>query len=343
MTERLNKYFCLQHCWNRTTLIYVFLVILIFFYSSINGQSYKIAEPAIEIYQDSLNKKRLFSFVGISSATYVAGSVVLYQTWYKDYPQSSFHFHDDSREWLQMDKVGHIFGSYQQSLLLTKGFQWTGLPLTKSRNFGMLGAFIFQSTVEMMDGFSEPWGFSLTDLGSNLIGIGAFGLQERLWKEQRITFKFSYSPKVYSTETLLYKSTTFTLSDRAQSLYGRHFAQQLLKDYNAQTYWASININEFIQSPLPDWLNIAVGYGADHLYGGFENQWDIAGKSILLDPEHFPRSRQYYLSLDLNTDKIKTNSKLLRTILDIFNFIKIPFPALELHSNEGLKFHPVKF
>jgi hypothetical protein len=48
--------------------------------------------------------------------------------------------------------------------------------------------------------------------------------------------------------------------------------------------------------------------------------------------------RQYYLSFDVNLNAIRINSKLLQSIFDFFNMIKIPLPTLEISKNRGV-FH----
>ena len=48
--------------------------------------------------------------------------------------------------------------------------------------------------------------------------------------------------------------------------------QQVLKDYNGQTYWLSANIWSFNkESNFPRWLNVAFGYGADGMLYGENN------------------------------------------------------------------------
>ncbi|MFX4861163.1 hypothetical protein ABTC05_19180, partial [Acinetobacter baumannii] len=66
--------------------------------------------------------------------------------------------------------------------------------------------------------------------------------------------------------------SAYGLNNRADSLYGTTFFSRVLKDYNAQTYWASINVRSFFkQSNWPSWLNIAVGYGAEGMFGASSN------------------------------------------------------------------------
>jgi len=111
--------------------------------------------------------------------------------------------------------------------------------------------------------------------------------------------------------------------------------ENLIKDYNGQTYWASVNIYSFLKkdSKFPKWLNVAVGYGAEGMIGSYSNPQDLP---------HYDRYRQYYLSLDIDFTRIPTKSKFLRTILNGLSFIKFPMPAIEL-SQKGAHFYPIYF
>ena len=65
----------------------------------------------------------------------LATEIVLYSTtiyalndlWYKDYPQSSFHWINDNFNWLQMDKVGHATTAYQVGMLGKDLMEWGGV------------------------------------------------------------------------------------------------------------------------------------------------------------------------------------------------------------------------
>ena len=52
----------------------------------------------------------------------------------------------------------------------------------------------------------------------------------------------------------------------------------------------------------------------------------------------FNRYRQGYFSLDVDLTRIKTKSKVLRSVFACLNIIKIPFPNLEL-SEGKMKFN----
>ena len=279
-----------------------------------------------------IDSHRLKWLLGGASVTYVGSSIALYKTWYQDFPRSGFHLHNDLEEWRYMDKLGHVYAGYFQTDLAYKGLLWTGMQQKKALLYGSLSALLSQTTIEVMDGFSTEWGFSLSDMGANVVGIGTYVLQENFWGEQRLRWKNSYTPVDYQ-EPLL--------DARVSELYGNGFFQRWLKDYNGQTSWLSINIDGFLPSlNFPSWLNIAVGYGAENMYGGYMNDY---GAFLPSNDFDLPRYSQFYLSLDADLSKIETSSSFIRTLLDILNVFKIPFSMLEINTLGEVKFHLLRF
>jgi hypothetical protein len=227
-----------------------------------------------------------------------------------------------------MDKIGHIGSAYYLGYLQIKALKKFGYNSKKSMLLGGSTGFIFLTTVEIFDGFSKDWGASLGDVIANTAGYSLLIVQELAWKEQRVMFKFSMTPSPYAK----YKP----------DMLGNNIYEQILKDYNAQTYWLSFNIASFIKNTqqFPKWLNLALGYGADGITGGPANYLiDNFGNPI----PPFYRSRQYYLSLDLDLHRIKTKKVWVNTLLQTIGFIKIPFPALEYNNINGFNFSPLMF
>jgi len=266
---------------------------------------------------DSLNKSRrnavLISEVSLATTALIG----LDQLWYADYPRSKFKTLDDSGEWLQMDKLGHVFSSYQLGRLGANTLNWAGVSKKNQIIYGSTLGLGFLTAVEVMDGFSEEWGFSWTDMVANTLGSGLFVGQELLWQEQRILLKYSFHQTRFAKQ-------------RPDKL-GNGLSEEFLKDYNGQTYWLSANINSFLKTDyIPNWLNLAVGYGADGMLTGEPNDPLFINQN---------RTRQYYLSLDIDLSRIKTKSHFLKTIFDVLNVIKVPFPAVELNSKGRLKMH----
>ena len=274
---------------------------------------------------DTLNIKRRNAVYITEAATATATLIGLNQLWYANHERSSFHTINDNNEWLQMDKAGHVISSYYIGKMGMNALDWAGESKKNQLVYGATLGFAFLSAVEILDGFSEEWGFSTGDLISNALGTGILIGQELLWEEQRLLLKYSFH--------------TTRFSDIRPELLGENFLEQTLKDYNGQTYWLSANLWSFNKdSKFTKWLNIAFGYGAEGMISGNNDSFmDSTGL-----PEQ-KRFRQYYLSFDIDLSKIRTNSKLLKTVFSTFNFIKIPAPTIEFSSASKGKFHWLYF
>jgi hypothetical protein len=305
-----------------------------------NKDSINVDELSFFANSPRYDKKRFTYAASFAGTAYVAFSYGFYNSWYKNYPQSEFHFFNDNGEWNQMDKAGHIFSGYFQSMFCYNGAKWTGLDENKSIWIGIGAGALFQSTIEVMDGFSEEWGFSVGDVVGNTVGLGTFYLQQKKWGYQRITLKESAWPRNYPETKIMSidgKAST-TQRVRALDLYGSSWGERMLKDYNVQTYWASIQMKQFFpNSKWPSWLNLAVGYGADQMYGGYTNEWTSNGSKF--DYSGQKRQRQLYLALDYDLRAISSKSHTLKAILNTLNIYKFPAPAIEYNNIEGWKFH----
>jgi len=273
----------------------------------------------------SKNRSRLYLISGIHVVGYAGTLYTLGQAWYKDHPKTSFHTFNDSKEWLQMDKAGHVWTSYNIAKYTTGMWRWAGVPHKKAIWLGGASSMGYQTILEFLDAYSSDWGWSWSDVGANAIGAGAFIVQEAVWNDQRIQIKFSSHKTNYDN----------SLTPRANELYGKSLAARVLKDYNSQTYWLSFNINSFLHNQnFPSWLNVAVGYGATGMFGGFENTaYSNDGEVTFFRPD-IKRYRQWYLSPDIDWTRIKTNKKGVRTMLSIINMIKVPAPSLELTNGK---------
>jgi len=282
---------------------------------------------------EDYNQNKVKLVIG-SIGTFYTGSLILFnQYWYKEYPRSKFHFFNDSKEWNHVDKVGHVLGSYQAGLLGIQALRWAGVENKKTIWYGGCLGSLFLTNIEILDGFSEKWGASVTDLAANSLGSFIAIYQQLKWDEQKVKLKFSSHNVTYDAD----------VNDRALKLYGNGAFERILKDYNGQTYWASINIEslDLVGERFPKWLNIAIGYGAEGMLGGFVNQWNEKDNSV--DRSDIPRYRQYYLSLDIDLSRIHTKSKIINSIAKLFNFIKIPAPTIEYNRVGKFKLHSLYF
>jgi len=269
---------------------------------------------------DTLNIKRRNLVIVSESVLTSAALIGLNQLWYADYEKSSFHFKNDNADWLQMDKAGHIYSSYHLGRLSAEMLDWSGVSKKNQLIYGAGYGFVFLTAVEVFDGYSAEWGFSWGDVAANATGTALYVSQELLWDEQRIIPKFSFHTTKYANQR--------------PELLGESFTEQILKDYNGQTYWLSANLHTFAKtSKIPKWLNLAVGYGAEGMLSSKKND-------LMQNDDRF---RQFYLSFDVDLSKIETNSHFLKTIFSLFNTIKIPAPTFEINSLGRSKFHVLYF
>ena len=284
--------------------------------------------------KEQFNKNRIKWVAAANIGGYGGAMIGLYTAWYRNYPQGKFHTFNDWKEWKQVDKAGHLYGAYIESVASMELWKWAGMERKKRIWVGGLSGAAYQTVIEILDGFSNEWGWSWGDFAANMAGSGILIGQELGWNEQRIRIKFSYHPQPYNDPILL---------ARSNQLFGKNQANRFLKDYNGQTYWASIGIAPFLKnSKWPKWLNIAIGYGADGLLGGRENFSSSVNGSLPFDRRDIPRYRQWYLAPDIDWKKIPTNRAGIRLLFTFLNAFKFPAPAIEL-SNNKVRFHPLYF
>ena len=86
--------------------------------------------------------------------------------------------------------------------------------------------------------------------------------------------------------------------------------------------------------PKLKWLGISVGYGANQMLSAVGKNFE----NFTTDPY-----REYYLGLDVDLEKIKTNKNWLRKTFKVLNHIKVPAPTFEINQNGGRKFHWLYF
>ena len=304
---------------SKTRLLLLLLLLSFITPRVLTGQSSHSINPDTS----GIRAGRLTGVLAAQGALYVASLAGLYFAWYKDYPQSSFHLFNDNGEWMQVDKCGHAITSYYISRIGYSTYRWSGVNEKSSAWYGGLLGFVYMLNIEILDGFSSEWGFSLGDFTANTLGSMIFIGQQLAWHEQRFSLKYSF----HQTKYAQYRP----------DLMGDNLIQNMIKDYNGHSYWISGNISSFLpeESKFPRWLNVAVGYGAEGMTGAFNNSSDQNGQPI----PQFPRYRKFFLSVDIDLTRIRTKSKVLKGIFTVLSFIKIPAPALEYNTLGQFKAH----
>ena len=261
-------------------------------------------------------KRRERYVIWTVTGIYAVVMLALGSAWYSTQWVSGFHFFDDLAEWQQMDKLAHLCWTFHVSVLATRLVRWAGLDDPRAGRTGALMGFLLVSGIELFDGFSTAYGASVYDVAANAVGAMMFLAQQAVWKNIFVWPKFSFHP------------TSF--APLRPEVLGDGLLEEVLKDYNGQTFWYSVPIPKL---PLPKWLHLAVGIGGEGMIYGrvFQNE------AVQLHPE-----RRYFISFDLNFSHVKTSSRPLQSLFYLINIIKVPAPALEL-STRGIRFHAIYF
>jgi hypothetical protein len=259
---------------------------------------------------DTLSTKRVKIVTTAVTANWITQTSLASRVWYKNFDKSNFHLFDDSKEWLQMDKMGHFYSTNKLSKLYTDCYIWSGMPLKKSVIIGSLIGLGSVTTLEILDGFNTEWGFSLSDMAANTLGSFVYASQKLIWNEERFLLKFSSHHTSYAA--------------LRPNVLGSTPLERMLKDYNGQTYWISFSPFSFSSNEkLPKWLCLSFGYSIDQKINGSNNSYTDP-----LTLKTYNAKREYLLSLDIDFSKLPIKKRWLKLVVSRFNYLKIPFPSL---------------
>ncbi|MBA2583416.1 MAG: DUF2279 domain-containing protein [Bacteroidetes bacterium] len=269
-----------------------------------------------------MNKSRLHKLAGGFAIGFGGSLYLLNKAWYSKETGTSFHFYNDMDHWNQIDKSGHFWSAFQQSRLGVDMLLWSGMDRIQSIWIGGMLGVVLQAPIEVFDGFSDDYGASWSDFGFNMAGSTFLIAQQLAWNEIRIMPKYSFHTTAYAPL-------------RPQT-FGKSLPEQMLKDYNGQSYWLSFNLSAFLphDSNYPKWLNIATGYAASQMVYGSPRDNNNYG---------YTAYRRFFISPDINLQNIKTSSKFLKKTFYILSAFRIPMPAIELNSKMQVKFHPLYY
>lgn len=271
-----------------------------------------------------INQGRFIGVLVGTAAFYTITLLMLRKQWYKK--KVPFHSFNDNAEWLQMDKVGHAATAYCMSRGGYELMRWSGVNERASILTGGLLALLFQTTLEVYDGHAEGWGFSKGDMLANVAGTALFVGQQYGTGQQVVSMKYGFRKTIFPP----YRP----------NLLGKTTGQQMLKDYNGQQYWLSVNLASVLPvgPSFPRWLNLDFGYSGSGMIGGHENPRviDKEGNEV-----KFTRYRQFFISPDADLSRIGTFSPSLQRFIGTVQFFKIPAPSLEFNRVKGLRFHPL--
>jgi hypothetical protein len=257
--------------------------------------------PPPPITQDTpavVNTSRLAIVGGVVAASVVAIHLYQRNAWWKG-ERTTFHFQEDLIYAKGIDKIGHVYAANALTFVLSRSLQWANVTESPSIIWGAIGSTLYETYVEVEDGFSKYWGFDRVDFAGDVVGAWYPVAQHYVPFLQNFNLRFSYLPKNASKKSGI-AGQTFTVFD----------------DYEGQTIWLSLTMKNLLPGKAgtwwPDFLCLSLGVAVRDNFS----------------PDRY---LVWYLAPDLDMTKIiPQNTHFLKTLGEALNFIHFPMPAVRI-------------
>ncbi len=248
-----------------------------------------------------VNGVRLAVVGGVTLASFTAIHIYQQNAWWKG-ERGPFHVQEDLVYACNVDKIGHLYAANVLTFVFSRSLRWADVPDRPALIWGAIGSTLFQTYVEVEDGFAKYWGFDRVDFAADVVGAWYPVLQEYVPPLQSFNFKFSYLPKSPGSAGA-FPGQTHTVFD----------------DYEGQTLWLSVSPKKILPGAVgaawPGWLGLAAG---------------VAVK----DNQSPDRYLVVYLAPDLDMRAIiPQDTGFLKTLGEALNFIHFPMPAVRISPN----------
>lgn len=274
--------------------------------------------------EDATDSTRKFSvpkFAAVASTTllaYGAAYWLIFDKGWWDEGKTDFHFENDFYYAKNLDKLGHFASGVLMGELFYEGYHWAGVNEFYSYLLAGGSAFLTHVAIDVKDGYSPDWGFSVFDVIFGTLG-GFLPMAERyvpIFKYFDLKWSYWINTKAY------YRSSdTGIFTD----------------DYVNQTFWLSLKpyrmLPQKARAYYPEWLAFAFGLSID------EGRY-VRGENGKLKKGHY----EIYFALDYDLEAFRPKSRLARTLVKTLNYLKLPAPTLELYPDFRLHWlYPIKF
>jgi hypothetical protein len=206
-----------------------------------------------------------------------------------------------------VDKLGHTYSNYVGVRLLTPVFEELGNSRDDSVSLAAWSTLAIYTTVEVLDGFSRKYHFSIEDAIANVAGaVLGYRTEHDSRLDDIFDFRLYYRRSPYASEW------------------------DPLGDYSGQRYLLVVKADAFLalrQNEVLRYLEVAAGYGAR----GFD-----AGPGVVAE-----RRRELYVGVSLNLSRAmadafydgRKGSTTVQRVADrAFDMIQFPTLAYTRHS-----------
>jgi hypothetical protein len=245
------------------------------------------------------------------------------RAWYQGEKRDSIRWLNDwaGDTYVNMDKGGHFMGGLFLSRSLTTTYTWTGFSPRKAAALGMLTSWAALLEVEMRDAYFDQWGFSVPDFAANTLGASVPLLHALVPSTRVIDFKFGFWPSSLYTD------------NEERRLAGRPHTDFIIDDYEGMTFWMTLAVNDVLpdraEEVWPDFLGLALGYGASGLHGS-----NVKSRGRERAFKDLPDARpEILLSLDYDARYLPGKDLMWNHFKTQLNWIHFPAPAIRLYPD----------
>jgi len=188
------------------------------------------APPSVGVPEDPIPRNLRWKNAALIGGIALTVGIYGMNTWWKDGVDGSFDTVDEG--WFGedtyaggADKVGHAFFTYTGARLLTRGFEALGNDPGHALRLGAWTSLGVMTAVEVVDGFSKKFRFSMEDAVANAVGAAFAVLVEKYPRiDAVLDFRLLYqksedAKRVGETDPLAdYSGQTFLLAAKADGV-----------------------------------------------------------------------------------------------------------------------------
>ena len=271
-----------------------------------------------------LHLSRLAALLGGGAAVHYVGFEYFDRAWYQGQKTSSIRWiHDWSGDtYLNLDKGGHFMGGVFLSRGLSGVYRWTGFGDRSAALLGTLTSWGALLEIEMRDAYFREWGFSVPDFAANTLGAAVPLLHALVPASRAVGFKISYWPSKLYTER----------GQRSRDPVRPH-TDYLIDDYEGMTFWMTLAVDDLLwggaKEAWPDYLGLALGYGATGLHGS-----NVKSKGRFKEYKDLPDARpEIFVALDYDARYLPGHGELWSSFKTQLNWIHFPAPAVRIYPD----------
>jgi hypothetical protein len=243
------------------------------------------------------------------------------RAWYQGKKQDHIRWINDwsGETYLNIDKGGHFMGGLYLAQTLNNAYAWSNFSPRSAALLGTLTSWAALLEIEMRDAHFDQWGFSIPDFVANTVGASIPLMYALFPRTQAIRFKWSYFPSA------LYRD-----NQKRAAANQPHF-DYVIDDYEGMTFWMTLSMNQVLRGRAeeiwPDYLGLALGYGAVGMHGS-----SVKSTGPNRAYRDLPDARsEIFLALDCDARLLPGQGRFWRYVKDQLNWIHLPAPAVRLH------------